>query len=339
MNKSPALSSYKSLVTRVSNELSALESFVRRRTAQGYWRVGKFIHEHLLEHKERADYGAAFYDHLAEDVGCGKTTLMRATQFYRAYPILAERRELTWEHYRSLVTVRDDRERKKIEQKVISHEWNSTELRKYLHARREHAKPDNDGRPVPPLTFTRGRLDAYRIVAASKAFIERSPLALDLGFRLQYLIPGSATRFKEGDHAGLVFGQGGPFGVTKIDVAQEDIFTYRARVEKVIDGDTLFVSFDFHLDVSINQKLRLRGIDCPELDTEEGRRAKRFVESRLKGREFIIVKTYKDRADKFDRYLADVFYLAGEPDAAVVARDGVYLNQEILDHRLARLFP
>lgn len=87
--------------------------------------------------------------------------------------------------------------------------------------------------------------------------------------------------------------------------------------------------------MSVSQKLRLRGIDCPELDTEEGRRAKRFVESRLKGCEFIVVKTYKDTTDKYDRYLADIFYAAGAGDPSLVAREGKYLNQELLDEKLA----
>ena len=106
-------------------------------------------------------------------------------------------------------------------------------------------------------------------------------------------------------------------------------------VEKVIDGDTLLVSFDFNCPMSVSQKLRLRGINCPEMDTEEGKRAKRFVEARLKGCEFIIVKTYKDRTDKFDRYLADIFYSPGANDPAIVAQEGTYLNQELLDEHLA----
>ena len=61
------------------------------------------------------------------------------------------------------------------------------------------------------------------------------------------------------------------------------------------------------------------------MDTEEGKRAKRFVEARLKGCEFIIVKTYKDRTDKFDRYLADIFYSPGASDPALVAQEGPIL--------------
>ena len=88
----------------------------------------------------------------------------------------------------------------------------------------------------------------------------------------------------------------------------------------------------------IRQKLRLRGIDCPELSTAEGQRAKRFVQERLKGLDFIIIKTYKDRVDKYDRYLVDLFYSRDEKDPQKILKEGIFLNQELLDKGLARHF-
>jgi endonuclease YncB( thermonuclease family) len=49
----------------------------------------------------------------------------------------------------------------------------------------------------------------------------------------------------------------------------------------------------------------LRGIDCPELDTAEGRAAKRFVEGLVRDATSITVTTTKP--DKWDRYLCDLF--------------------------------
>ena len=332
--------SYKSLVSKVSKELSDLEFLIKHRTAQGYWKVGRYIHDHLLVNKQRADYGKHLLERLARDVDRDMSTLTRALQFYRTYPILAARQELTWDHYRSLITIKDTEERKKIEDRVLRHDWDTRKLREYLSTKRELAASENSDKPVLQLTFTRGRLNTYGIVSANKAFVEKSPLVLDLGFRQQYLIPKTAARgiLKGGDWAELVFEKGELFDFKKIEISKEELFTYRARVDKVIDGDTLSVAFDFQLDVSISQKLRLRGIDCPEIDSEEGKKARRFVESRLKGCDFIIVKTYKDRSDKFDRYLADVFYLPNLPDAtdpAKVAEEGIYLNQELLNNHLA----
>ena len=335
MAKSLAKSNgYKTLVKKITREFAELETIVKNSVAKGHWNVGKYIDEHLLENKDRAEYGTGFYEGLAEDTGREKTTLMRVVQFYRAYPIFAERRELNWNHYKGLITIKDDKERKKLEEKIIRHDWDTTKLREYLSVKRKLAAPDKD-KPVSQLTFTRGRLHTCQIVPANKALVSRGPLALDLGFREQYEIPAGAPKLKENDTVELLFAWGKLAGARKVTVAPGELFTYVAMVEKVIDGDTLLVSLDFHCPMSVSQKLRLRGIDCPEMDTEEGKKAKRFVESRLKDCDFIIVKTYKDRTDKFDRYLADVFYSPGAGDPLLVAKEGTYLNQELLNERLA----
>lgn len=336
-NSRAVSNSYKTLVNKVTQEFAELELFVKNRVAKGYWNIGNYIDEHLLEHKDRADYATGFYDKLAKDVGRDSSTLQRAVQFYRAYPIFAVPRELTWEHFRSLITVKDEKERKKLEAKVIEAGWNSTKLREYLSVKRKLVAPDKD-KPVPQLTFTRGKLHTYQIVPANKSLVHRGPLALDLGFREQYEIPPGAPRLKENDTVELFLKNGELAGVRKVEVTKDELFTYKAAVEKIIDGDTLLVSFDFGCPMSVSQKLRLRGIDCPEIDTDEGKRAKRFVESRLKGCDFIVVKTYKDRTDKFDRYLADVFYLPGASDPALVAQEGTYLNQELLNEHLAVVY-
>ncbi|OGX38453.1 MAG: hypothetical protein A3D87_04750 [Omnitrophica WOR_2 bacterium RIFCSPHIGHO2_02_FULL_50_17] len=329
---------YKSLVKKITLEFAELEFFVKNRVAQGHWNVGKYIHEHLLEHKDRADYGATLYERLAKDVGRDKSTLLRSVQFYRTYPIVAAQRQLTWDHYKSLLPIKDAAERKKLEERIIRHGWNTKQFRKYLSVKRELAAPAKDDKLVVQLKFTRGKLHTYQIVPANKTLSRRGPLALDLGFREQYETPKDAPKLKENDTVELVFKEGNFSGVRKVSVAQEDIFTYVAMVEKVIDGDTLLVSFDFGFPVSVSQKLRLRGINCPEIDTEEGKKAKRFVEARLKGCDFIVVKTYKDRTDKFDRYLADVFYSAGTSDPSLVAGEGTYLNQELLNEHLAVIY-
>ena len=113
------------------------------------------------------------------------------------------------------------------------------------------------------------------------------------------------------------------------------MFTYKAYLERVIDGDTLLVNIDLGFSVFIEQRLRLRGLDAPELGTSQGAASKKFIESRLKDCEFLIIKTHG--SDKYDRYLVDVFYLKGEDNEDKVLRDGTFLNNELLEERLALL--
>jgi endonuclease YncB( thermonuclease family) len=126
--------------------------------------------------------------------------------------------------------------------------------------------------------------------------------------------------------------------LAKTTAPRDELFTYQARAGRIIDGDTLYAAIDLHFGIVIEQKLRLRGIDCPEIDTPEGQRARQFVRARLKGLDWIIVKTHKDTSDKYDRYLADIFYLPGERDPQKIAGEGRFLNQELLDHRLAAVY-
>jgi endonuclease YncB( thermonuclease family) len=113
-------------------------------------------------------------------------------------------------------------------------------------------------------------------------------------------------------------------------------YTYVATVEKVIDGDTVWVVIDCGFDTVVREKIRLRGIDAPEVTTVTGRKAKAFVQRRLKQGATIVIRTLK--SDKYDRYLADVFYIIGEYRPKVIAESGRFLNQELLDERLASIW-
>ena len=48
----------------------------------------------------------------------------------------------------------------------------------------------------------------------------------------------------------------------------------------------------------IRQRLRLRGIDTPEMDTDEGVRAKRFVETRLNKGSVVVVNPTSPKIKK-----------------------------------------
>lgn len=159
-------------------------------------------------------------------------------------------------------------------------------------------------------------------------------LLLDLGFRVRKDFPeGKSLRLSKDDCVKIAPVGGNSF--TKVSAKKEEIFTYKAEIEKIIDGDTLTALIDLGFGLFIQQKLRLRGINCPEIDTEEGQKAKKFVQRRLNNLSFIVIKTYKDSTDKYDRYLADIFYFKNGQDPYQVAEEGRYSNQELLDEHLA----
>ena len=110
--------------------------------------------------------------------------------------------------------------------------------------------------------------------------------------------------------------------LVKVDHAKQPGYTYTAYLQEVIDGDTFWVALDAGLGGIARQKLRLRGIDCPEIDTPEGEVAKLFVETVLKGISSLTV--YTSRNATHDRYEADVFFK--DPDGREVFLNGLLLD-------------
>lgn len=98
-----------------------------------------------------------------------------------------------------------------------------------------------------------------------------------------------------------------------------DLWTYRARPIRAVDGDTIEVVVDLGMFVHSTQHLRLRDIDAPEIyrgtDDEKarGQDAKEFAEDWLSAALAggadpwpLLINTYRDR-QSFNRYVADVW--------------------------------
>ncbi|MSS72769.1 MAG: thermonuclease family protein [Candidatus Latescibacteria bacterium] len=123
----------------------------------------------------------------------------------------------------------------------------------------------------------------------------------------------------------------------KVSRAGRDrLYTYRAIVEGVVDGDTLWTHVDCGFRTWTRQKLRLRGIDTPETSTVAGQRVRDFVVQTLREVPFVVLTTTK--SDKYDRYLSDVFYLPGGTDPQDVLDRGTFLNQQLIDRGMAVRF-
>ena len=327
--------SYPTLVKNIQAELSDLDFFIKRRTAEAYWKAGKFIHQHLLENKERADYRSSLLRRLADDVDRDESTLDRALKFYRLYPIPADRQELSWNHYKRLITIQDKSKRAAFEKMALNRDWSAGKLEEAIRLDRLKIEEPAE-KPSPSsakLSVTRSRLFTYKILEPGYIHPIDEQLIIDLGFNFLIHTEIKGLRLKEGEIIESVK-EGDNYSFKRSNAAKKELHTYKALVERVVDGDTAWLNIDLGFSCWSRQKIRLRGIDAPELPTKEGVEAKKFVEAKLKETEFVIVKTYK--ADKYDRYLADIFYQAKEKEAQVVLAQGTFLNQELLDLGLAK---
>ncbi|MEL6751407.1 MAG: thermonuclease family protein [Pseudomonadota bacterium] len=120
------------------------------------------------------------------------------------------------------------------------------------------------------------------------------------------------------------------------------LYAYSAQVTEVYDGDTITADIDLGFNIwRRGEKLRLHGIDAPEMRGEEklmGKRARDALRRRILYRD-VIVCTYKDKTGKYGRYLADI-YLNGENMNDWLVEEGfadVYAPAKTSD--LSVLFP
>jgi micrococcal nuclease len=95
------------------------------------------------------------------------------------------------------------------------------------------------------------------------------------------------------------------------------VYSYRADIVRVIDGDTVEADIDLGFKVSIRLKLRLYGIDAPEVrgEEKEGLSSKVALGEMIAACPPITVQTFKDITGKYGRYLA---ILLGVSEGGVV---------------------
>ena len=123
------------------------------------------------------------------------------------------------------------------------------------------------------------------------------------------------------------------------------MYTYKARVVRVIEVDTLQLAMDMGLRLTIESQFRLLNVKMPVLRPRKGQfdgrkwyeteeQKQQIIEAAKKARAFIIesvlsrdVTVKTEKAESFDSYLVEVFYEANGTE--------ISLNQDLLDRGLA----
>jgi len=288
---------------------------VERARVETYWQTGKLIHEHILQYKERADYGRHVIQKLARELKVSGTLLYQTRQFYQAFPILhtcvKSSSRLNWSHFRQLVVVPDKDTRIELMSRAEEGGWSTLKLNEKIKleqgAADDREKKVSASKPLKLLPKL-GELYTFRLLEAERvnAGADSDALRVDLGFNNHYLLPAERAKgFREGQIVRSLKDKKGDYSLEKSGLKEDALFTFRADVERVVDGDTLIVVLDLGFRLTARHYLRLRGIDCAELDTAEGKKAKAFVEKAVKGAEYLLVTS--TRSDKYGRYLADLF--------------------------------
>jgi endonuclease YncB( thermonuclease family) len=344
MTKAIQKNAYQKLVS----DISTLYESARKTLVKTYWEIGRRIVE---VESPGAEYGDHVIDRLSKDLskkygeGFSRKNLYRMKQLYIEHPKVSTLTLLDWSKQVELMSVEDNETREDLERKAVKENLSARDVRElvreeqeYVNARSRLSASLRPGRQE--LQYTRGELYVFGIVDPAVANTPKGFVTVDCGFNLWHVI----EKKKLAAHKYLCI----PFFQIKQRdrVEKEPSYMYAATVEQVIDGDTLWVRIDCGFNVILREKVRLRGIDAAEVASAEGKRAKVFVERRLPKDAQVVIHTMK--SDKYDRYLADLFYgtrsavdslrsiVHGE--SAKIAKEGTFLNQELLDNGLAVVF-
>ena len=87
------------------------------------------------------------------------------------------------------------------------------------------------------------------------------------------------------------------------------MYEYKAKIIKVYDGDTVTALIDLGFNVSVTEKIRLYGLNTPEVRGEErsnGLISRDKLRDRILGKE-VVIKTRKDKKGKYGRYIAEIY--------------------------------
>lgn len=103
------------------------------------------------------------------------------------------------------------------------------------------------------------------------------------------------------------------------------MYSYRAAVAELHDGDTFTLYIDLGLNVKLDdQKLRLAHANAPELDTDAGKAALAWVKDRMPRGTLVTIDTKKAEGDreKYGRWLAEVTLPDGSDLATLMIAAG-----------------
>ena len=113
------------------------------------------------------------------------------------------------------------------------------------------------------------------------------------------------------------------------------MYTYKAKVLSVYDGDTITCLLDLGFNIHVKEKFRLYGIDTPEIRTKdlnekkEGYRSKARLEELIKNKEIYIRVLKKG---KFSRWISKIYLTEND----ILGDNSV--NQLLIKEGLAKPF-
>ncbi len=341
---------YKSLIVSIKSVLKdgllAAQKTLEYQRLKTYWQIGEKIKLYGSSSGKKAMITQALYHDLSRDIESelglvlSADILSRMVHFYQEYPKFPQKTPLTFTHYLALLRIADPAQRKNIEQKAIQEDWSSVDIK--MAITKLNVQNDSPQSTLKILEVKRGEPYVYA-VHRYVDLLGNKDLGVDCGFKIDVPLNGmivqSTVSTVSDDTRGVrVIKKDGHYNVQLNRESAGKLYTYAATVKEVIDGDTLDLRIDVGFSIKLYDRMRLSGIDAPEMNTQEGKLAKQFLIDYLSHCPLIVVRTTKQKEEIYGRWLADIFVIKNCSDPYKIAAEGELLNNILLTEGLAKLY-
>jgi len=101
------------------------------------------------------------------------------------------------------------------------------------------------------------------------------------------------------------------------------MYTYNAKLIRILDGDTVEADIDLGFDIHYVAKIRLAGINAPEMKTPQGLPAKEHLANLLTNHDFVVTTKLNKEFEKYGRVLGEL------------SINGVSINQQMITEGFA----
>lgn len=348
-NKPVALNVYDDLIIAIKSAL--IGGFVAAKKAleyqrlKTYWEVGKEITERVAASNGQMVLGPKLYKKISLDIQkntgleLSRDTISRAVQFNKNYPEFPTDTSLTFTHYRKLQHVKDLGLRARVEKKAITSSMSTASLANEITRLKVKQNKVHNG-VIERLDIRRGEPFVY-IVRSARDINGKKEFIIDCGFKISVLVKASGHKIKcdlskSNVNIVRVEKKDNIYNIFTMRSGSDKVYTYSAKVVRVIDGDTIDVRIDVGFGIWLDERLRLNSINTPEVTTDLGKLSKQFLEKYFSKCPNIIIRTSKE--GMYGRWLADIFALKDCSDPYKIAVQGEYLNQVLLDEGLASIY-
>ena len=101
-----------------------------------------------------------------------------------------------------------------------------------------------------------------------------------------------------------------------------ELYFYKARCTNVVDGDTVDLDIDLGFNIHVNERVRLEGIDTPEvrtsdpLEKEAGILVKSYVKNLIEGK-MVYLHSTEFKTGKYGRVIGDIIMKSGDIEVSL----------------------